>query len=74
MKWVQDCQWTGKQTPGHVYKPTVVLTKPRSSAVHYYPRSKPEGGGPGIKAIKQTENLAPGYYKVKRTSVERSTH
>jgi len=40
----------------------------------YYPRTKPEGGGPGLKAIKKDSDVAPGFYKVKRGLVERSTH
>ena len=40
----------------------------------YYPRTKPEGGGPGLKGIKKDSDIAPGFYKVKRSLVERSTH
>lgn len=74
MKAVAASVWYGKQTPGFVYKPSHTQTKPRPSQMTYYPLTKPEGGGPGLKAIKQDQNVAPGYYKVKRNLVERSTH
>mmetsp|Transcript_634 Transcript_634/g.1012 ORF Transcript_634/g.1012 Transcript_634/m.1012 type:complete len:95 (-) Transcript_634:318-602(-) len=40
----------------------------------YYPRTKPDGGGPGLKSIKKSSDMAPGYYKVKRTLTERKSH
>lgn len=37
---------------------------------HYFPRTKPDGGGPGLKGIKQDQNVAPGYYKVNHRLTE----
>lgn len=38
----------------------------------YYPRTKPHGGGPGLKAIKKDSDVAPTYYKINRNLIERS--
>jgi len=40
--------------------------------VLYYPRTKPEGGGPGLKGIKRDTDMSPCYYKVNRKLTERS--
>lgn len=36
-----------------------------------YPRTKPEGGGPGLKGIKKDKEGGPGYYKLDYKRVER---
>lgn len=61
---VANSQWYGKQTPGYHYKPNTKLTKPNSPAMLMYPRTKTEGGGPGLKAIKRDRDGGPGFYKV----------
>ncbi len=35
---------------------------PRSPGVLFFPRTKPEGGGPGLKGIKKDKDLGPGFY------------
>ena len=37
----------------------------------YYPRTKADGGGPGLKGIKKDSDVAPGYYKINRDMTEK---
>ena len=39
----------------------------------YYPRTKPEGGGPGLKGIKPDTDISPCFYRVNRKLTERSS-
>lgn len=50
------------------------LTKPRSSATLFYPRTKKEGTGPGIKGIKRDQHGGPAYYKIQRHLAEKQSY
>jgi len=49
------------------------LSKPRSTETKFYPRTKVEGGGPGLKGIKKDTDISPCFYKVNRKPTEKST-
>lgn len=38
----------------------------------YYPRTKKDGGGPGLKGIKKDSDISPCYYKIDRKLTEKS--
>ena len=54
---------TDEQTTVHRQAPRVL----------YFPRTKPEGGGPGLHGIKRDQVVSPSYYKVDRRLTERSS-
>ena len=39
----------------------------------FYPRTKIDGGGPGLKGIKREQGLGPSDYKIERNLVEKKS-
>ena len=75
-----------KGVPGHKYKKNYVSrfhmknnrrnvqnsVDPKERAFLYFPRTKPEGSGPGLKRLEKDKSCGPGQYDVKYHLTEKN--